>query len=164
MNGTDRRAERLEMLNNEGGSNMHNPFLELSRVTIDFPTPEGSFRALEDVNLKIDEGEFVSLIGHSGCGKSTVLNIVAGLLRATSGGVILNGKEVVEPGPDRAVVFQQHSLFPWLTVYQNVELAVKHVLRDERIAVRSVNGSSTISNWSTCPMRRTRSRRRSPAA
>ena len=111
---------------------MHHPFLELSCVAIDFPTPDGPFRALSDVNLKIDEGEFVSLIGHSGCGKSTVLNIVAGLLRATSGGVILNGKEVTEPGPDRAVVFQNHSLFPWLTVYQNVELAVKHVFKGQK--------------------------------
>ena len=111
---------------------MHNPFLELSCVAIDFPTPEGPFRALNDINLKIDEGEFISLIGHSGCGKSTVLNIVAGLLRATSGGVILNGREVTEPGPDRAVVFQHHSLFPWLTAYQNVELAVKHVFKGRK--------------------------------
>jgi nitrate/nitrite transport system ATP-binding protein len=92
-----------------------------------FPTPKGPFTALDDVDLKIEKGEFVSLIGHSGCGKSTVLNVVAGLHQATSGGVILNGKEVTEPGPDRAVVFQNHSLLPWLTAYQNVELAVKQV-------------------------------------
>ena len=92
--------------------------LELSQVTIDFPTDSGHFRALQDVNLKIDKGEFVSLIGHSGCGKSTVLNIVAGLHRATQGGVILNGREVVEPGPERAVVFQNHSLLPWLTAFE----------------------------------------------
>jgi nitrate/nitrite transport system ATP-binding protein len=103
--------------------------LELSGVAIDFPTGKGPFRALDDVNLKIDKGQFVSLIGHSGCGKSTVLNIVAGLHRATQGGVILNGKEVVEPGPERAVVFQNHSLLPWLTAYENVELAVKQVFR-----------------------------------
>ncbi len=71
----------------------------------------------------------MSLIGHSGCGKSTVLNIVAGLHQATEGGVILEGKEVIEPGPDRAVVFQNHSLMPWLTVYENVELAVNQVFR-----------------------------------
>ena len=76
--------------------------LELTRVSIDFPTDNGPFRALDNVNLKIDEGEFISLIGHSGCGKSTVLNIVAGLHRATEGGAILNGKEVTEPGPERA--------------------------------------------------------------
>lgn len=99
--------------------------LELSQVGIDFPTPKGPFNALTDVNLKIKEGEFISLIGHSGCGKSTVLNIVAGLYQATLGGVILDGSEVNEPGPERAVVFQNHSLLPWLSVYKNVELAVK---------------------------------------
>lgn len=99
--------------------------LELSQVGIDFPTPKGPFTALLDVNLKIEKGEFISLIGHSGCGKSTVLNIVAGLYQATSGGVILDGHEVNEPGPERAVVFQNHSLLPWLSVYKNVELAVK---------------------------------------
>ncbi|KZY65306.1 MULTISPECIES: ABC transporter ATP-binding protein [unclassified Oleiphilus] len=99
--------------------------LELSGVGIDFPSPKGPFTALQDVNLKIEKGEFVSLIGHSGCGKSTVLNIVAGLHQATTGGAILDGKEVNEPGPERAVVFQNHSLLPWLSVYKNVELAVK---------------------------------------
>ncbi|MDO6459704.1 ABC transporter ATP-binding protein [Granulosicoccaceae sp. 1_MG-2023] len=92
-----------------------------------FPTPSGPFTALKDVNLKIAKGEFISLIGHSGCGKSTVLNIVAGLNKASTGGVILNGKEVSEPGPERAVVFQNHSLLPWLSAYENVELAVKTV-------------------------------------
>jgi len=92
-----------------------------------FDTPKGPFTALQGVDLKIDKGEFVSLIGHSGCGKSTVLNVVAGLYQATTGGVVLNGKEVNEPGPERAVVFQNHSLLPWLTAYENVELAVKQV-------------------------------------
>ncbi len=96
---------------------------------MDFPTPNGPFKALKEVNLKINKGEFVSLIGHSGCGKSTVLNIVAGLYQATKGGVILNSTEVAEPGPERAVVFQNHSLLPWLTAYQNVELAVKQVFQ-----------------------------------
>ncbi len=101
--------------------------LQISDMGMVFPTPKGAFVALEHVNLNIQRGEFVSLIGHSGCGKSTVLNVVAGLYQATSGGVILNGKEVKEPGPDRAVVFQNHSLLPWLTAYENVELAVKQV-------------------------------------
>ena len=101
--------------------------LDISHIDMEFPTPKGPFTALKDVDLKIKKGEFVSLIGHSGCGKSTVLNIVAGLYQATKGGVILGGKEVREPGPDRAVVFQNHSLLPWLTAYQNVELAVKQV-------------------------------------
>lgn len=103
--------------------------LEISNVGIEFPTPKGPFVALQDVNLKIDKGEFISLIGHSGCGKSTVLNIVAGLYQATEGGVILENKEVNEPGPERAVVFQNHSLLPWLTAYQNVELAVKQTCK-----------------------------------
>ncbi len=103
--------------------------LELSNVGMKFDTPKGQFEALKDVNLKIDSGEFVSLIGHSGCGKSTVLNIVAGLLQATDGGVILDKHEVTEPGPERAVVFQNHSLLPWLTAFENVELAVKQVFR-----------------------------------
>ena len=106
--------------------------LELTRVSIDFPTDNGPFRALDNVNLKIDEGEFISLIGHSGCGKSTVLNIVAGLHRATEGGAILNGKEVTEQGPERAVVFQNHSLLPWLSAYENIELGVKQVFKGKK--------------------------------
>jgi nitrate/nitrite transport system ATP-binding protein len=106
--------------------------LQLSQVGISFPSAKGDFVALQNVNLDIAQGEFVSLIGHSGCGKSTVLNIVAGLLQASTGGVILNNKEVNEPGPERAVVFQNHSLLPWLTVYQNVELAVKQVFRGKK--------------------------------
>ncbi len=111
--------------------------LELTQVGIEFKTPNvktkgGKFKALDNVNLKISEGEFVSLIGHSGCGKSTVLNIVAGLLKATTGGVVLEAKEVNEPGPERAVVFQNHSLLPWLSAYQNVELAVKAVFRGKK--------------------------------
>jgi nitrate/nitrite transport system ATP-binding protein len=107
-------------------------YLQLSKVTIDFPTKNGPFRALNQVDLKIAQGEFISVIGHSGCGKSTVLNIVAGLHQATEGGVILDSKEVNEPGPDRAVVFQHHSLFPWLTVYENVELAVRQVFKGKK--------------------------------
>lgn len=106
--------------------------LELTQVGIEFPTPNGSFRALQNVDLKIQQGEYISLIGHSGCGKSTVLNIVAGLLQATEGGAVLNGKEVTEPGPERAVVFQNHSLLPWLTAYENVELAVNQVFKGKK--------------------------------
>ncbi|MGI9274163.1 MAG: ABC transporter ATP-binding protein [Endozoicomonas sp.] len=101
--------------------------LDITHMDMVFDTPKGPFTALKGVDLKISQGEFVSLIGHSGCGKSTVLNVVAGLYKATTGGVVLNGKEVYAPGPERAVVFQNHSLLPWLTAYQNVELAVKQV-------------------------------------
>jgi len=109
-----------------------NSYLQLSEVSIDFPTPKGAFRALDRVSLNIARGEFVTLIGHSGCGKSTVLNIVAGLHQATEGGVLLEEREVNAPGPERAVVFQNHSLLPWLTAYQNVELAVKRVFKGRR--------------------------------
>ncbi|REH38984.1 nitrate/nitrite transport system ATP-binding protein [Paraperlucidibaca baekdonensis] len=106
--------------------------LEISNVGMTFNTASGSFTALKEVSLKIAEGEFVSLIGHSGCGKSTVLNLVGGLLQASSGGIILEGKEVSEPGPERAIVFQNHSLLPWLTVWENVELAVRTVFRGKK--------------------------------
>ncbi len=106
--------------------------LDISHIDMVFPTPKGPFTALSDVSLKIKKGEFVSLIGHSGCGKSTVLNVVAGLYQATNGGVVLNGKEVNEPGPERAVVFQNHSLLPWLSAYENVELAVDQVFGNNK--------------------------------
>lgn len=105
-------------------------FLDISAISMDFPTPEGNFRALDNLSLRISKGEFVSLIGHSGCGKSTVLNILAGLLTASEGGVVLEGKEVDQPGPDRAVVFQNHSLLPWMTAFENVQLAVRQVFSD----------------------------------
>jgi nitrate/nitrite transport system ATP-binding protein len=109
--------------------NPEDHFLNISRIDMAFPTPSGSFTALKDVDMQIKKGEFISLIGHSGCGKSTVLNIVAGIYQATKGGILLKNKEVNEPGPERAVVFQNHSLLPWLTSYQNVELAVDQVFK-----------------------------------
>lgn len=102
-------------------------FLEISDVTKTFDTPRGPFTALQHCTLPIERGEFVSLIGHSGCGKSTLLSIVAGLTRATTGGVILEGREVTSPGPDRGMVFQQHALLPWLSAHDNVLLAVEEV-------------------------------------
>jgi nitrate/nitrite transport system ATP-binding protein len=110
---------------------MHH-YLSLEKLSITFNTDNGPLNVLKDVSVKLDKGEFVSLIGHSGCGKSTVLNIVAGLLKASSGGVLLENREVDEPGPDRAVVFQNHSLLPWLTVYGNVRLAVDTVFRNTK--------------------------------
>jgi nitrate/nitrite transport system ATP-binding protein len=109
-----------------------NPYLSLENLSITFDTDSGPLNVLDEVSLKIEKGEFLSLIGHSGCGKSTVLNIVAGLLQASSGGVLLENREVDDPGPDRAVVFQNHSLLPWLTVYDNVRLAVDQVFRKTR--------------------------------
>ncbi|MGH8434328.1 MAG: ABC transporter ATP-binding protein [Pseudomonas sp.] len=102
-------------------------FVELTNVSKHFDTKKGRFQALSDVNLSIARGEFVSLIGHSGCGKSTVLNLIAGLLDASDGGLICNGREIDGPGPERAVVFQNHSLLPWMTCFSNVYLAVEKV-------------------------------------
>ena len=106
---------------------MSDTFLDISGVTIAFPGSR--VPVLNGVDLRITRGEYVSVIGHSGCGKSTLLNVVAGLLAASAGGVILDGTEVREPGPERAVVFQNHSLLPWLTCYENVRLAVDRTLR-----------------------------------
>ena len=99
------------------------PPLELTGLSRVFPTPTGPFIAVKDVNAMVAAGEFVAILGHSGCGKSTVLSIVAGLDRATFGGVVIDGKEVTEPGPERAIVFQAPCLLPWLTARQNVEIA-----------------------------------------
>ena len=109
-----------------------NAYLSLENLSISFDTDNGVIDVLDDISLRITKGEFISLIGHSGCGKSTVLNIVAGLLKSTHGGVLLENREVNAPGPDRAVVFQNHSLLPWLTVYENVRLAVDQVFRKIR--------------------------------
>ncbi|AVO55385.1 ABC transporter ATP-binding protein [Ectopseudomonas mendocina] len=102
-------------------------FVELTGVSKHFDTKKGRFQALSEVNLSIARGEFVALIGHSGCGKSTVLNLIAGLLDANEGGLICNGREIDGPGPERAVVFQNHSLLPWMTCFGNVHLAVERV-------------------------------------
>jgi nitrate/nitrite transport system ATP-binding protein len=102
-------------------------YLKLDHIGKIFSRGAQSTEVLRDIRLTIDKGEFVSIIGHSGCGKSTLLNLVAGLTQVSSGAVLLENKEVDEPGPDRAVVFQNHSLLPWLTVYENVNLAVSKV-------------------------------------
>jgi len=100
------------------------PPLELTGLTKIFATPSGPYVAVKDVNAQIEPGEFVCILGHSGCGKSTVLSIMAGLEQATYGGVVIEGTEVREPGSDRAVVFQSPCLLPWLTARENVQLAV----------------------------------------
>src|SRR6266699_799236 len=102
-------------------------FLELSNLTKVYPTPKGPAVIVRNFNLRIKKGEFVCLIGHSGCGKSTVLSMVAGLNEVTEGGIILAGKELVGPGPDRGVVFQSPCLLPWLTAFDNVMLGVNQV-------------------------------------
>jgi len=101
------------------------PFLEFRDVGQVFHTRRGPFEALRDINLQVHQGEFLCVIGHSGCGKSTLLNMVSGFLQPSSGAVTLDGIPIERPGPDRMVVFQNYSLLPWLTVWQNVEMAVK---------------------------------------
>jgi nitrate/nitrite transport system ATP-binding protein len=102
-------------------------FVSIENVGMTFKTRKGDFTALKDINLSVNEGEFVTLIGHSGCGKSTLLNLVAGLTRPSSGVLICGDKEITGPGPDRGVVFQNHSLLPWLSCFENVHLAVERV-------------------------------------
>ncbi|MDP3832842.1 MAG: ABC transporter ATP-binding protein [Hydrogenophaga sp.] len=102
-------------------------YIEIQNVEQTFKTKKGNFPALRDVNLTVAKGEFVTLIGHSGCGKSTLLNLIAGLTTPTGGVLICADKEIAGPGPERAVVFQNHSLLPWLTCFENVYLAVERV-------------------------------------
>ncbi|HKX95858.1 MAG TPA: ABC transporter ATP-binding protein [Methylibium sp.] len=102
-------------------------FIEVQNAEMVFITRKGRFHALREINLQIERGEFVTLIGHSGCGKSTLLNLIAGLLLPSSGALLCDNREIAAPGPERAVVFQNHSLLPWLTCYENVHLAVERV-------------------------------------
>ena len=103
------------------------PFLLVSNVAKEYPSPEGVYTVLDGVELQVNEGEFVCIIGHSGCGKSTLLNMVAGFSSPSRGQVLLQDKEVKEPGPDRMMVFQNYSLLPWKTAFENVYIGVNSV-------------------------------------
>ena len=105
---------------------MHN-FIQVQNAEMVFDTKKGRFHALREIDLSVARGEFVTLIGHSGCGKSTLLNLIAGLTTPTQGSLLCANKEIKGPGPERAVVFQNHSLLPWLTCFENVYLAVERV-------------------------------------
>ena len=112
-------------------SNFDKPMLQIADVGMTFATRRGPFVALRDIQLNVKRGEFVSLIGHSGCGKSTLLNLVSGLTTPTAGVLLLDNRELKGPGPDRGVVFQNHSLLPWLSCLDNVYLAVERVFGDK---------------------------------
>jgi nitrate/nitrite transport system ATP-binding protein len=107
--------------------NLTSKYIQIQGVGQTFRTARGPFVALRDIDLSVAKGEFVALIGHSGCGKSTLLNLIAGLTRPTQGALICANREIAGPGPDRGVVFQNHSLLPWLTCFENVHLAVERV-------------------------------------
>ncbi|HLO86155.1 MAG TPA: ABC transporter ATP-binding protein [Nostocaceae cyanobacterium] len=113
------------------GAMRSNVFLEIENLVKSYPTPDkGDFVVLDHVNLTIREDEYISVIGHSGCGKSTLLKIIGGFERATSGSVRIDGQEIRKPGADRMMVFQNYSLLPWLTVRENIRLAVDEVLKN----------------------------------
>ena len=133
------------------------PFLRVDRVDKSFTRGATTSLVLTGVNLTIERGEYVSIIGHSGCGKSTLLNLIAGLTRVSSGAVLLEDKEVNSPGPDRAVVFQNHSLLPWLTVYDNVRMAVDKVFG--RLKSRKERHEWTMTNLDLVQMAHARDKR-----
>jgi len=113
------------------------PFLVVDRVSKVYPTPRGPYSVLENINLTVYEGEFICVIGHSGCGKSTLLNMVAGFNRPTTGEICLKSKPITKPGPDRMVVFQNYSLLPWMTAFENIYLAVKNVYPEKSKAEKT---------------------------
>ncbi|SHG38804.1 ABC transporter ATP-binding protein [Massilia sp. CF038] len=134
---------------------MNKKFIEVTNTEMVFDTRKGAFHALTKVNLTVAQGEFITLIGHSGCGKSTLLNLLAGLTSATEGALICAGREIAGPSPERAVVFQNHSLLPWLSCFENVYLAVervfggresKHQLRERTAAALALVGLTAASS------------------
>ena len=119
------------LTNNNTTEKQRNGFLEIENLVKSYPTPDkGKFVVLNNINLTIGEDEYISVIGHSGCGKSTLLKIIGGFEKATSGSVRLQGKEIRKPGAERMMVFQNYSLLPWLTVRENIRLAVDEVLKN----------------------------------
>ena len=116
-----------------------NSFIQVENAEMVFASRKGRFHALREINLNVEKGEFVTLIGHSGCGKSTLLNLIAGLTLPSSGTLLCDNREIAAPGPERAVVFQNHSLLPWLTCFENVHLAVERVFgaKDSKAQLRA---------------------------
>jgi nitrate ABC transporter ATP-binding subunit len=123
--------QTLDTTNQQSIQTSNSPFLVIDNVSKVYPTPTGTYTVLEGINLTVREGEFVCLIGHSGCGKSTLLDMVSGFRQPTEGEVRLQSQVITEPGPDRMVVFQNYSLLPWLTAYQNIFLGIHSVWPDK---------------------------------
>ena len=119
------RAERMPRNNNA---------IEINGVTVSFKTAKGIYTAVKDISLSVKKGEIISLIGHSGCGKSTLMGTVSGMVKQSSGSVAVNGNIVTKPGPDRGIVFQNYSLLPWLSVYQNIYQAVDSAIKNKTTA------------------------------
>jgi nitrate ABC transporter ATP-binding subunit len=112
----------------------HNKSIEIRGVTVSFKTPKGIYTAVQDISLSVKKGEIISIIGHSGCGKSTLMGTISGMVKPTSGSVLVNGAVITKPGPDRGIVFQNYSLLPWLTVYRNIYEAVDSAIKDKSSA------------------------------
>lgn len=127
MTVTDMTADTLNPRTNSALDALDAHYLKVQQAGVVFDTKQGPFVALRDIDLTVAKGEFVTLIGHSGCGKSTLLNLMAGLTPSTSGNLLCANREIRGPGPERAVVFQNHSLLPWMSCLQNVLLAVERV-------------------------------------
>lgn len=108
--------------------------IEIKNVSVSFKTPKGIYTAVEDISLSVKKGEIVSLIGHSGCGKSTLMGTISGMVKPTSGTVVVNDSLITKPGPDRGIVFQNYSLLPWLTVYRNIYEAVDSAIKNKSAA------------------------------
>ena len=129
MNTQKSELELIDSANNYHKINAQGISIDVKNVSVSFKTPKGTYTAIKEIDLQIGKGEIVALIGHSGCGKSTLMNTMSGMVAPTNGLVVVNNKIVAGPGPDRGIVFQNYSLLPWLSVYQNIYEAVDSVMK-----------------------------------